>query len=220
MFTRLTTISQINNGNIIFAIVTNNLQKLKSILNVNNINNIIDNVNNYTALHYAVTMPHNDIVKFIIELGGDPYLKNKDELNSFDLSLKSGKKFLFEYNKQKQEIKIDELREENNKLEDINKKLEDKNIYINSSIDNYNIKINDLKEINNCIKNENKRAYNKIIEIENTNKNLKNENQIQNVRIIELEIINDNNKNNINKLKRELDDYEIALTNSIKKQKK
>lgn len=213
MFTRLTTISQINNENIIFAIVTNNLQKLKSILNVNNINNIIDNINNYTALHYAVTLPNDDIIKFIIELGGDPYLKNKEELNSFDLSLKSGKKFLFEYYKQKQEVKIDKLQEEKKKLENTNK-------YINSSIDNYNIKINDLKESNNCIKNEIKKAYNKINELENINKNLKNENQTQNVRIIELEIINNNNKDNINKLKRELDDYEIALTNSIKKQKK
>jgi len=153
MFSRISTYSTYsntknnNNDDIIVAIVTNNLTKVKSLLNKNNVNDIIDTKNNYTALHYAVTLPNNDITKLIIELGGNPQMKQNEGYDAFELALRSGKKFIFEYYKQLQQTKINDLEKDNIKLTTRVDELKRINQYLNDSADDYNKKINSLHKV-------------------------------------------------------------------------
>ena len=147
MFTRAYTLSRNSNDEIIVAIVTNNISSLKLMLNENNINNIIDNKNNYTALHYAVTLPNNDITKLILDLGGNPKIKQNDGHDAYELALKSGKKYIFQYIEQKQQNKIDDLKVDNIKLTSNVDDLKRTNKYLNDTIDKFNDKINTLNDI-------------------------------------------------------------------------
>jgi ankyrin repeat protein len=167
MFTRTHTFSRNNNDDIIVAIVTNNLTTLKLILNKNNVNNIIDTKNNYTALHYAVTLPNNDITKFILELGGDPKIKQNDGYDVYELSLRSGKKYIFQYTEQIQQIKIDDLKLENVKLNSTINNLKRTNQYLNESIDNFNDKVNSL---NNIIETKDNEMRKIIIDLEESDR--------------------------------------------------
>ena len=157
--TTYTTYANIRNDNddIIVAIVTNNLTRVRSLLNRNNVNNIIDSKNNYTALHYAVTLPNNDITKYILELGGDPKIKQSEGYDAYELALRSGKKFIFQYFEQQQQGKINSLETDNTRLALKIDDLKRTNEHLNESIDKFNNKINALhkvievkdKEINN-----------------------------------------------------------------------
>jgi ankyrin repeat protein len=148
MFGRTTTYTTYtnrnNNDDIIVAIVTNNLVKLRSLLNKDNINNIIDSKNNYTALHYAVTLPNNDITRFILELGGNPKIKQLEGYDAYELALRSGKKFIFQYFEQQQQLKINGLETDNLKLGLKVNEFKKDNEYLNESIDKFNNKINAL----------------------------------------------------------------------------
>jgi len=149
MFSR-TNISTIFSGDgddIIVAIVTNNLSKLRNLLTRSNVNKIIDSKNKYTALHYAVTLPNNDITQFILELGADPKIRQDEGYDAYELSLRSGKKYIFEYFKEKQQKQITNLETEN---KDLNRKvvrLEDVNNHLNDSIDAYNKKVLTLNKL-------------------------------------------------------------------------
>ena len=103
------TFSDRNDDDIIVAIVTNNLTRLRLLLNRNNVNNVIDKKNNYTAIHYAVTLPNNDITKLILELGGNPDIKQLEGYDAYELALRSGKKYIFQYFEHPQEEKISSL---------------------------------------------------------------------------------------------------------------
>ena len=188
-----------NYNDIIVVILTNNLQKLKLLLNKNNVNNVIDNKNNYTALHYAVVLPNDNITKFILELGADPKIKQNEGYDAFELSLRSGKKFIFKYFEEQQQIKIDKLKTDNIKLETDNIKLKTDNI---------------------------KLALN-IGKLKTDNLNLETDNLKLGVKIDDYKIINDSlhkvidsKDNEINRFKRDLDESEKAFTNLLKKNKK
>jgi ankyrin repeat protein len=152
MFGRTTTYttyanSRNDNDDVIVAIVTNNLTRVRSLINRNNVNTIIDSKNNYTALHYAVTLPNNDITKYILEMGGDPKIKQTEGYDAFELALRSGKKFIFEYYKQLQQVKIDDLETDNTKLALRVDELKRTNQYLNESADDFNKKINALHKV-------------------------------------------------------------------------
>lgn len=152
MFGRTTTSTSIhrfytNNDDIIVAIVTNNLTRVKALLNRNNVNFIIDDKNNYTALHYAVTLPNNDITKFILELGGDPKIKQSEGNDAFELSLRSGKKYIFQYFEQQKQEKINGLETDNAKLTLKVDDLKRTNDHLNDSMDQFNKKINALHKV-------------------------------------------------------------------------
>ena len=181
-----------NYNDIIVVILTNNLQKLKLLLNKNNVNDVIDNKNNYTALHYAVVLPNDNITKFILELGADPKIKQNEGYDAFELSLRSGKKFIFKYFEEQQQIIINKLETDNIKLKKDNIKLalnigKLKTDNLNLETDNLKLgaKINDYKIINDSL--------HKVI---------------------------DSKDNEINRLKRDLDESEKAFTNLLKKNKK
>jgi ankyrin repeat protein len=148
MFNRTYTYHNINNNDdILVAIVTNNLTRLRKLLNYHNVNNIIDSKNNYNALHYAVTLPNDDIIKYILELGANPKIKQNEGYDAYDLSLRSGKKIIFEYFEKENKIKIDKLETENSilsvKIDDLKKN----NEFLSESFDAFNDKISSLHQI-------------------------------------------------------------------------
>jgi ankyrin repeat protein len=146
-YTSYSTKNDNENDDIIVAIVTNNLTKLKLVLNNNNVNNIIDSKNNYTALHYAVTLPNNDITKYILELGADPKIKQNENYDAFELALRSGKKFIFEYYEENHKITIDSLKTNNTQLTIKTNNLKKDIEYLNDSIDKCNSKIITLNKV-------------------------------------------------------------------------
>lgn len=149
MLKRTTTIKTYtaDNNDVIVAIVTNNLTKVKSLLNRNNVNNIIDTKNNYTALHYAVTLPNNDITKFILDLQADPKIKQCEGYDAYELALRSGKKYVFQYYEQLSEMKINNLEMDNKNLYSKINVLKRNNEHLNESMDSANDKINNLNKV-------------------------------------------------------------------------
>lgn len=149
-----TTFMDSDNDDIIFAIVTNNLSKVKSLISKSNVNKVIDRTNGYTPIHYAVTLPHNSIIQYLMENGADPYLKQNEGYDAFELSLRSGKKYIFDYEGTKKNNRIKELEDDNNKLIVKIDEIKRTNEYILTSVDNFNNKITNLTRENTKLKRE------------------------------------------------------------------
>ena len=94
------TVDSPSNHSLIFAIVTNDVNTVKRLVNHSNIDFILDQETGFTALQYAISSPNisNDIIKYLLELGSDPKkLIGKQNIDSFDLAIRYNKKYLFEY---------------------------------------------------------------------------------------------------------------------------
>jgi ankyrin repeat protein len=146
-----TTITQVLNkekkDKILFAIVTGNLNQLKPLIDSTNINNIIDDVNEYTPLHYAVKLKFNDITKFLLDNGAEPYLLQGENKNCFELATDAHTSYIFEYFKLKQEQEVSKLKSEVTGLNKEINNLQDSNSFLNSTIDNYKNKVTRLNII-------------------------------------------------------------------------
>ena len=81
---------------ILFYIVTGNLVELRKLINNSNIDNIIDTKNNYTALHYAVKLPNNNIVEYLMSCCANPNIKQNEGKDAIDLSIESNKRYLID----------------------------------------------------------------------------------------------------------------------------
>lgn len=150
-FTRTSTILD-DTDNIIVAIVTNNLNKVKELVNKTNVNKIIDTKNKYTSLHYAITLPNNEIIQYLLDIGADPKIKQNEGFDSYQLSKLSGKQFIFDYYKIKQQMTIKSLENDNTTLK---RKVSELNItldYLDKTIDGYNNKISTLTTENSKLK--------------------------------------------------------------------
>ncbi len=143
------------NDNIIFAIVTGNLNEVRILVNSTNVNTIIDLKNKYTALHYAVKLPNNDIVEYLMNCGASPSIKTGDGKDAVDLSIEANKRFLIDRvisDASKETdgfiMKYDNLNYNNKILERENKELKETNQYL-EKINSQNIeKIDNLKKEN------------------------------------------------------------------------
>jgi ankyrin repeat protein len=197
MFTRrtVTTMQNINSDNVIVAIVTNNLTQVRSLINRTNVNNVIDDKNGYTAIHYAVTLPNNDITEYILECGANPLITEFEGYDAYELSLRSGKKFIFDYYKKKQQKRISDLETENDSLKIKIDDLRRREDYYARTIDDYNKKLEKI----NRFESENKILANALGKKTAECNELKTENA---------------------RLKRNLEESETAFSNLLKKQKK
>lgn len=144
---------------IIFAIVTGNLREVTRLVNSTNINNVIDNKNRYTALHYAVKLPNNDIVEYLMNCGADPNIKQNEGKDSIDLSIEANKRFLINkvMAKNERELddvynKLDESKHTMRTLERKNKELTEANTYLEKVNGEFGKKIEELKEENKSVK--------------------------------------------------------------------
>jgi ankyrin repeat protein len=155
---------------ILVSLLSRNVTKIKELIDQYNINDIIDDLTGYTALHYAVTIPNNnDIVKYLLDNGANLKKLQKDNMDSYELATVSNKKYLFEYFKNKQDDKINDLELKNITLNNKITTLEKINKHLESTFDTYNEKIKTLKS--EIIKKDDE-----IIKKDNENNKLKRKN--------------------------------------------
>lgn len=141
---------------IMYAVLTSNLQEVKRLVNSYNSNDIIDTLNNYTALHHAVRIKANDkIIEYLMSVGANPKLKQNENKDAIDLSIESNNKYLIDKLINENKIELDKIKFKYNALnneykmsETKNKILEDENKYLkNSQSQNIN-RIEELKTEN------------------------------------------------------------------------
>jgi predicted RNase H-like nuclease (RuvC/YqgF family) len=116
---------------------------------------VIDQKNRYTALHYAVKLPNNDIVEYLMNCGADTTIKQNEGKDSIDLSIEANKRFLVNKVIEKSNKELDELyvKYDDNKynvktLERKNKELTETNEYLQKANTDYANKIDNLKKEN------------------------------------------------------------------------
>lgn len=162
-----------NSDEIIFAVVTGNFSEVTRLVNSSNVNNVIDIKNRYTALHYAVKQPNNEIVEYLMNCGADPSIKQNEGKDSIDLSIESNKRFLINKVIAKNEKELDELYakydEKNYNLKTLeikNKELNETNTYLQKTNSEYVQRIEELKEENKSIKrklDESEKAFENLL---------------------------------------------------------
>lgn len=166
-------VEQSTSDNIIFAIVTGNLREVRRLVNTTNVNEIIDGKNRYTALHYAVKLPNNDIVEYLMNCGADPNIKNNEDKDSIDLSIEANKRFLINkvISGNSRELdqayaKLDETKYNLRSIEKKNKELLETNTYLEKINGEYSRKIDELKEENKIVKrklDESEKAFENLL---------------------------------------------------------
>ncbi len=162
-----------NSDEIIFAVVTGNFSEVTRLVNSSNVNNVIDIKNRYTALHYAVKQPNNEIVEYLMNCGADPSIKQNENKDSIDLSIEANKRFVVNKVIAKNEKELDELYakyDEKNytlkTLERKNKELNETNTYLQKTNSEYVQRIEELKEENKSIKrklDESEKAFENLL---------------------------------------------------------
>lgn len=157
------TLSGSNDDTIIFAIVTGNEEEVRRLINSTNVNrflSLFDSKNDpVTALHYAVKLPNNNIVEYLMNCGADPSIKQLDGKDSVDLSIEANKRFLINklISGNSRELdqaysKLDETKYNLRNVEKKNQELVETNTYLEKINTEYSKKINDLKEENKTVK--------------------------------------------------------------------
>ncbi len=160
--TRTSQFSTRNNiGNdIMFAVLTSNLQEVRRLVDSSNSNDIIDTTNGYTALHHAVRIRGNDkIIEYLMSIGANPRLKQNENKDAIDLTIESNYRFLIDklLNKGEAELneiytKFDNVNYEYKNLKRKNEELVEENLYLKKSSSQYSEKIEELKSENSTLK--------------------------------------------------------------------
>ena len=150
-----------NIGNdIMYSVLTSNLQEVRRLVNPSNSNNIIDTTNNYTALHHAVRIRGNDkIIEYLLSVGANPRLKQTEGKDAIDLSIEANYRFLIDKMINKNEAELDEIYAKfdsvNHEYKNIKRKndeLLEENNYLKKSQSQYIEKIEELRVENSCLK--------------------------------------------------------------------
>lgn len=149
-----------SDDDIMFAIITGNLTKVRQLVNSTNVNNIIDRKNRYTSLHHAVRIRRNDsIIEYLLSCGADPKIKQDEGKDSIDLSIESNYRFLIDKMIKDKDVELDKLYAKYDnvnykvkELERSNQELTKTNDYLNKSTSEYVNKIDELKEQNSNLK--------------------------------------------------------------------
>lgn len=147
-------------NDIMFAVLTSNLQEVRRLVNSSNSNNIIDTTNNYTALHHAVRIRGNDkIIEYLLSIGANPSLKQTEGKDAIDLSIEANYRFLIDKMINKNEAELDEIYTKfdsvNHEYKNIKRKndeLVEENNYLKKSQSQYIEKIEELRVENSGLK--------------------------------------------------------------------
>lgn len=156
--------NQTNSSNlddeIIFAIVTGNVDSVRRLVNNTNVNKVIDRKNNYTALHHAVRIKRNDeIIEYLLSIGANPSIKQNEGKDAVDLSIEANYRYLIDKMLKQKDTELDKIY---SKFDDINygyknlerknKELVEENNYLKKSASEYVCKIEELKTENVSLK--------------------------------------------------------------------
>jgi FtsZ-binding cell division protein ZapB len=128
-------------NDILYTISTSNLVDLKKYITEANVNDTIDRKNGYTSLHHAIRMNDEKIVKFILDMGADPYIRTSIGEDAIDLSLKYQSKVAIKYMIDDKIDTISILRKSILNLETKNKNLEASSDHLSKSF----LKVSDDK---------------------------------------------------------------------------
>ena len=141
---------------LMYNIVTNNLQTIKDLHLVDNTNSnkIIDSTNNMTAIHYAAQLSDSSIELYLLALGANPSIKNKYGSDAFDISIKFNKRLLFDNKIQKLQTENKDLIDETINLRKRNKEQSVITDYANESCQNYKLKNQKINAENNFLTTE------------------------------------------------------------------
>lgn len=146
--------------NIMFAVITGNLNYLKRLVTRENANKIIDKKNGYTALHHAVRIKNNDnIIEYLLSIDANPSAKTTDNKDALDLTIESNYRFLIDKMMKNKDIeldavysKFDDINYKYKQVERENKTLVEENQYLKKSSEQYVTKIEELKSDNENLK--------------------------------------------------------------------
>ena len=138
-----------------YYIITNNLSKVRQLVNRTNVNHFIDNTNKATALHISLQLQDSIITNFLLELGADPSITNINGKDSFALSIDYHKKCIYDFTILKKTEQIHVLIQDNQQLQKKLKVEKETNDYIVKSVDNYKAQISDLMSCGETLKTEN-----------------------------------------------------------------
>lgn len=152
-----------SNNEIMFAVLTSNLQEVRRLVNVSNVNNIIDTTNNYTALHHAVRIRGNNlIIEYLMSIGANPKIKQGEGKDCIDLAIESNYRYLIDKLLKEKDVELDKIYDKfdtiNYKCKNLERKnavLVEENEYLKKSSSQYVEKIESLKIENSGLKIEN-----------------------------------------------------------------
>lgn len=145
---------------IMFAVLTSNLQEVMRLVNSSNVNNIIDTTNNYTALHHAVRIRgNNSIIEYLISIRANPKLKQGEGKDCIDLAIEANYRYLIDKLLKEKDMELDKIYDkfdtvnyEYKKLQTTNATLVEENEYLKKSSSQYVEKIETLKTENAGLK--------------------------------------------------------------------
>lgn len=179
-FTSTRTNSSINSSRnsssneIMFAVLTSNLQEVMRFVNSSNVNNIIDTINNYTALHHAVRIRgNNSIIEYLMSIGANPKLKQGEGKDCIDLAIEANYRYLIDKLLKEKDVELDKIynkfdnvNSEYKKLQTTNAVLVEENNYLKKSSSQYVEKIELLKTENAGLKrkyDESEKAFSNLL---------------------------------------------------------
>lgn len=156
------TTSNESDNQIIYSIVTNNIGEFKRLINKENANKIIDTKNRYTALHYAIQMRNEEMIRYLFQLDAEPSIKNGEGEDAIAMSIRYHCRTLID----------SELSEKNTKIKSMQHTINvnnDRVIFLESTIGLQKEQVNDLKtKLNSTNKeNSNLKSKNDILASEN-----------------------------------------------------
>lgn len=221
----------VKTNDIVYYICTDDLINLKNVVDNSNVNQIIDSKNRYTALHYAVKFNNISIINFLLSIGANPYLKNNENLDCFNLSFKYHTTAVYDNVIKTLKDNVSDL---NKKITTLEKKIDNDSLntkYLIKSIDDSVIKIDNLKNDNYLLKKDNStlKSKNNLLNKENdnlTNAKKKLEKIIDDNHLQFTILKSDNSsltkecnslKNEVTSLKRKYDDLDDSYTGLLNK---
>lgn len=145
---------------IMFAVLTSNLQEVRRLVNSSNVNDIVDTTNNYTALHHAVRIRGNNaIIEYLMSIGANPKLKQGEGKDCIDLAIEANYRYLIDKLLKEKDVELDKIYDKfdtiNYQYKDLEKKnatLVEENEYLKKSSSQYVEKIETLKTENAGLK--------------------------------------------------------------------
>lgn len=163
-----------SSNEIMFTVLTSNLQEVRLLVNSSNVNDIIDTTNNYTALHHAVRIRgNNDVIEYLMSIGANPKLKQDEGKDCIDLAIEANYRYLIDRLIKEKDIELDKIYDKfdtiNYQYKDLerkNEKLVEENEYLKKSTSQYVEKIETLKTENTGLKrkyDESEKAFTNLL---------------------------------------------------------
>lgn len=215
------------NNHIIYAIATNKMEDLKKYINKDNVNRVIDNKNNYTALHYAIQMRNEAMIKYILSLDAEPTIKNGNGQDAFDMSLMFQMRTVIDCELAEKNSHIKTQQQTITSITEKLKTSEDHVKYLQSTIDKSSTEVRVLRNESASLRSNVSDLRTQLNNIGHTNTQYKNrcemltvENNTMKRKLDTLQIDYNNMETKYNNLKKEFNEQDTIINNLLDANKK